>query len=364
MSENLYVKEKGDKKLFPKKMNSYRVISNKTQKSTRANVQMQPETDIDSRNGKSKKILLECSKCSVTTDMFAGTRRYKAQLCRKCFGKKKDLRPKELNDLSGAEWAKFSLSIQEYPDIRSQKQREHGACFPVSLAKQYIQKYTKNGDTIFDPFAGVGTTHDACIELKRNCIGIDINSSFCQVARKSFPKNGRLNYKIYTEDAINLDKHIDPKSIDFVLTSPPYGGLLKNVKNAFAYKWKDHSRIPSINNPKPYSNKKGDLGNLNYDEFFDRLDSIMQKLYEVLKEEKYMAWVVKDYRDMKNGIPYVNFHGDVINSACRNGFSLWDIVIYDQAKFRPLVCLGYPSKRYYHNIGHSYIVIFRKGVLI
>lgn len=309
---------------------------------------------------KEKKIKYKCVKCGASTYSFTGTQRLEFEICRKCFGKKKDRRPRELNDLSGAEWAKLSLSVQEYPDVRSEKQRLHGACFPLSLAKQYILKYTKKGATVFDPFAGVGTTHDACIELERHCIGLDINPKFCRMARKDFPKKSSSHYKIHTADATYMDRNIEPESVDFIITSPPYGGLLKSLKNAFAYKWKEHSAISSIANPKPYSSKPGDLGNLNYFEFLKKLDTIMSKLYIVLKKGKYMAWVVKDFRDLDNGIPYINFHGDVIDCAIKNNFILWDIVIYNQTKFRPLVCLGYPSKKYYHNIGHSYLVILRK----
>ncbi len=307
-----------------------------------------------------RRITYKCRKCGDTTNAITGTLRYSEQICRKCFGKKKDKRPKELNDLKGAEWAKYSLSVQVYADTRSDKQRNHGACYPVSLASQYIQKYTKRGDIVFDPFTGVGTTHDACIKLERSCIGFEINVGFAREARGDFPKDSKYNYKIYTQDAANLDKHIQPDSIDFVLTSPPYASLLKKVKNNFAYKWKEHSRITSIANPKPYSNRKGDLGNLEYQDFFNNIKIIMRKLHISLKDGKYMAWIVKDYRDLKNGIPYVNFHGDIINAGCSVNFKLWDIVIYDQTKFRPLVCLGYPSMKYYHNIGHSYIVVFRK----
>jgi hypothetical protein len=71
---------------------------------------------------------------------------------------------------------------------------------------------------------------------------------------------------------------------------------------------------------------------------------------------------VKDYRDLKSGVPYVNFHSDVIRAAETAGFTLWDIRIYDQTRYRPLVVLGYPSRNYYLNIGHSYVLIFKKIV--
>lgn len=316
---------------------------------------------MDKNTKKEKKVKFNCKNCNSLTLAFNHTKRFEQELCSNCFGKNKDLRPKELNDLSGAEWAKFSLSVQEYPDIRSKKQRQHGACFPISLAKQYILKYTKKNQIVLDPLIGVGTTLDACIELKRKCFGMEINKKFYNTAKRALPKGNNNKFAVFCDDVEHVDKYIKPNSIDFILTSPPYASLLKNVKQAFAFKWKEHSKIYSLDNPKPYSNKKQDLGNMRYSEYFAKMQVIMSKLYSLLREGKYMTWVVKDYRDMRNNTPYINFHGDIINCAAESNFTLWDIVIYNQTKFRPLVCLGYPSMKYYHNIGHSYILVFRKG---
>jgi hypothetical protein len=92
----------------------------------------------------------------------------------------------------------------------------------------------------------------------------------------------------------------------------------------------------------------------------DAIFRIQVQCFEALRPASYAAWVVKDYRDLKAGVPYVNFHGDIIRVSEEAGFQLWDIRVYDQTKFRPLVVLGYPSRNYYMNIGHSYIVILKK----
>jgi hypothetical protein len=114
-----------------------------------------------------------------------------------------------------------------------------------------------------------------------------------------------------------------------------------------------------VQNPLPYSSDKQDIGNLDYDEFLDAITAVMLESTVVLKSRAYSVWVVKDFRNIKKGIPYVNLHGDVITCAESAGLQLWDIRIFDQTKFRPLVCLGFPSDNYYLNIGHSYILIFR-----
>ena len=303
-----------------------------------------------------------CVSCGRETDAPLLTQRAILHLCRGCFGKRKDTRPRELNELTGAEWARYSKSVEEYPDTRSHKQRLHGACFPKSLAIQQIEIFTKRGETVLDPFVGVGTTLDATMELGRHGIGIDLNAKFARLAKKDLKGATKfgLTQRIIIDDARNLTRHIARESVDFILTSPPYGTLLKSVKGSFAYKWREHSMLDPIRNPKPYSSKRQDLGNMSYDQFLVAIEDVMRCLLVVLKPGSYAVWVVKDYRNLKHGVPYVNFHGDVIDVGRRAGFLLWDVRIYNQTKYRPLVCLGFPSRNFYLNIGHSYLLTFKK----
>jgi DNA modification methylase len=307
------------------------------------------------------KISFCCSKCGKEAEAPDGTNRYKKLLCKECYGKKTDNRINTLNDLSGSEWAKFSKSIESYPDTRSEKQRQHGACYPKSLARQHIEIFTKSGDLVFVPFVGAGTTIDASLELNRKVIGIELNPIFANLAIDDIMKQNAMNLaKVIIDDSKNLLKHIPEESVDFILTSPPYANLLRSVKGAFAYKWREHSEIDPIDNPKPYSELPNDIGNMNYEDCIDALKVIFMNCYQVQKQETYAVWVVKDFRNLEKGIPYINFHGDIIDIAKECGYILWDIRIYNQTEFRPLVCLGYPSRNFYLNIGHSYILIFKK----
>jgi DNA modification methylase len=303
------------------------------------------------------RISYSCKHCGERTDAFSGTDRLSKQVCRRCYGKRKDLRPRELNDLDGKTWAAYSRSVEKFPDIRSEKQRLHGAAFPIALARQHIEMYSGTGDLVLDPFVGVGTTLDAARRLGRRAVGLDINKEFIAWAEKDL--QGTPGLRAIGDDARNMRNYIDDSSVDLLLTSPPYSNLLKTVKGSFAYKWKEHSTLASIRNPQRYSTHVGDLGNLGYDDYLDEVCSVMMLTRYVLKTRAYAVWIVKDYRDIKHRVPYVNFHGDIIQCAEVAGFQLWDIRIFDQTQFRPLVCLGFPSKNFYLNIGHSYILVFR-----
>lgn len=303
-----------------------------------------------------------CMICGEQTDAPIGTQRFSGKLCRECFGKGQDKRPRELNDLLGVEWAKFSKSVEQYPDTRSEKQRNHGASFPKSLALQQISIFTKKGEVVFDPFVGVGTTLDAAVELGRKGIGIELNEEFARIASDDLRTSGYTDEQAWViiDDVRNLSLYVDPDSVDFILTSPPYSTLLKNVTKYFAYKWQEHSNIDPIANPRPYSSKGEDLSNMNYTTYLENIRGVFASSYRVLRDRSYAVWVVKDFRNLKEGIAYVNLHGGIIDCAESTGFILWDIRIYDQTRFRPLVCLGYPSRNFYLNMGHSYLLTFKK----
>lgn len=315
---------------------------------------------MSTRHSGSRRARFSCTECGQADDAILGTRRHADLKCRGCFGKRSDRRPRDLNDLSGAEWARSSRSVEHYPDVRSDKQRFHGASFPQSLAEEQIRIYTKPGALVLDPFVGVGTTLDACISTGRAGLGVEINSEFADIARADLLATSDSPQTVVTGDARQLTQWVEPSSIDFIVTSPPYGSLLRSVNGSFAHKWKEHSQVDEVSNPRPYSNLPSDLGNWPYSGFLDALGDVLDQCFRVSKPGAYGAWVVKDFRTLKEGVPYVCFHADFIARATAAGFLLWDIRIFDQTKYRPLVCLGFPSKNFYLNIGHSYIVIIRR----
>ena len=292
----------------------------------------------------------------------------------------KKKKPKnQLNHYSGSEWAKASLSVHKFEGPIPAKRKEHGAAFPFRLAKHFVSTYSKENDLVFDPFVGVGTTLEAATLLGRKSIGIDINKKFIKFAKKGpdsvdikqlegeKPPKKNHKPKFVPDDSLNLLKHVKKESVDLILTSPPYGNLLKLVRPNFADKMlftdtknKNKKINKTVANPQVYSEIKNDIGNLSYEDYLAKLEKIFNLTYKVAKTNSYAIWVVKDYRDMKNKVPYVPLHVDLIKIAQKEKWTLWDIIIWDQSERRPLVVLGYPSRNFYANIGHSYVLILKK----
>jgi len=61
---------------------------------------------------------------------------------------------------------------------------EHGAVFPEELVYTILENFTKEGNTIYDPFMVTGTTAVVSKKLKRNYIGSEISDEYIKVANK------------------------------------------------------------------------------------------------------------------------------------------------------------------------------------
>ena len=62
--------------------------------------------------------------------------------------------------------------------------RGHPAICPEKLVHDHIISWSNEGDTVFDPFMGSGTTGKMAKQLNRNFIGIEIDPEYFKIAEK------------------------------------------------------------------------------------------------------------------------------------------------------------------------------------
>lgn len=65
---------------------------------------------------------------------------------------------------------------------------EHPAIFPEDLAKDHIISWSNEGDTIFDPFMGSGTTGKMAVLTGRNFIGIERVEEYYNISKNRIEK--------------------------------------------------------------------------------------------------------------------------------------------------------------------------------
>jgi len=61
---------------------------------------------------------------------------------------------------------------------------EHPAMFPEQLANDHIISWSNEGDLVYDPFMGSGTTAKMAILNKRNWIGSEISEEYCKIIER------------------------------------------------------------------------------------------------------------------------------------------------------------------------------------
>jgi DNA modification methylase len=78
----------------------------------------------------------------------------------------------------------FEYSIGGGISTKDKVAFEHPAIMPEQLAQDMIATWTNEGDTVFDPFTGAGTTAKMCFLLGRKFQGTEISSEYCNIIRR------------------------------------------------------------------------------------------------------------------------------------------------------------------------------------
>ena len=83
-------------------------------------------------------------------------------------------------------WTNLDVVIRRYRKfpVNMDGGKLHPTQKPIELMMWCIERTTKIGDTIFDPFMGSGTTGVACVKLGRNFIGCEIHEPYFRIAEK------------------------------------------------------------------------------------------------------------------------------------------------------------------------------------
>ena len=283
-----------------------------------------------------------------------------------------------LNELPGEEWLYFTKSLMStaYPsELGHTRRKAHGANKPPRLMARLIEFFTKPGELVLDPFAGVGGTllGAAICRSPRRAIGFELEQRWADVyqsvaheaadvtladmgpadpggPRTFDPSDSRL----VVGDALTLLPGVESSSVDFVATDPPYNPQLRltmaggRLAEKFANRRTDYAMI---------SDHPADLANsATYDEYLSRMEGVLAELRRVLRDGRYATIIVRDaYQDGR----YRFTGSDLAARAERVGFVTKGDLIWYQAgtRLRPY---GYP-RSFVPNIVHQHILVLRAG---
>jgi DNA modification methylase len=287
-----------------------------------------------------------------------------------------------LNELTGEEWLYFTKSLMTtaYPsELGHAARRAHGANKPPRLMARLIEFFSRSGDLVLDPFAGVGGTllGAAIARGPRRALGIELDPRWAAIfaavvrdlsnerdgagpeladlgpadpgGRRRFDANG---IEMRVGDALALLPGIADGSVDLVATDPPYNLQLPmtmaggSLAETHANRRTDYAMV---------TDSPDDLANAaDYPEFLDRMGLVFAELRRVLREGGYAVVIVRDaYQDGR----YVFTGSDLAARAAEVGLMPKGDLIWYQAgtRLRPY---GYP-RAFVPNIVHQHILVLR-----
>lgn len=88
-----------------------------------------------------------------------------------------------VSDISKHEFQEWTNGVWTFCG-ESKKRIGHPSPFPIELPRRCIRLFSFVGDTVLDPFLGSGSTLIACVQTNRRGIGIDIDKTYCEIAKR------------------------------------------------------------------------------------------------------------------------------------------------------------------------------------
>ncbi|MHA1380194.1 MAG: DNA methyltransferase [Candidatus Helarchaeota archaeon] len=270
-----------------------------------------------------------------------------------------DVRNK-INNLTGREWLFSTKSVipKSYPPSFQLKnlRNQHGGQKPPELCAQLIQTFTKTGELVLDPFAGVGGTLIGCSLSNRQGIGIEINQKWVDIYKEVCRLEKLKEETMIVEDSYKYLKNYNTQ-VDFILTDVPYWLMDKVVKSKGTYKkfgepakgvYSDKSKLKAFDTNSPKTKK----------EWKNLLHNVFSECFRILKPEKYCAVFIGNMYYKKK---YHLLTADLAYILENIGFVLkGEIIWYDVAKKLHLYGINYS---WIPSIVHQFILIFRKPKL-
>ncbi len=290
----------------------------------------------------------------------------------------------DLNDLSGEQWLYFTKSMltTAYPsELGHAARKAHGANKPPRLMARLIEFFSKTGELVLDPFAGVGGTllGAAIARGPRRAIGIELDERWVAVyhdvvAALSAERDGLgptiadlgtadpgpprtfdpSGLEMRHGDALAVLASLADGSVDCIATDPPYNIQLP-LTMAGGRAGRGPRQSPhGLRDDQPAPGRPGQRRRITRPSWIAWRTSFGE-LRRVLREGRYAVVIVRDaYQDGR----YQFVGSDLAARADAAGLVPKGDIIWHQAgtRLRPY---GYP-RVFVPNITHQHVLVFRR----
>jgi DNA modification methylase len=210
------------------------------------------------------------------------------------------------------------------------------------LARRIVAEYSKPGDLVLDPMAGIGTTLVEAARLDRRALGIEVEERWAELARRNLDAilegTERSLAEIRVGDARSLDTRLAEAAgtFDLVCTSPPYGvdaGVIDKPG------WLKGGRVcpPETLN---YSPARSNLGHARGGRYTTEIAAVYAGCFSLLRPGGLLVTVTKNSR--RNGRLF-DLAGTTVSVARSVGFGYRQHVVALHAAIRDGDLVARPS---------------------
>ncbi|MFB6280688.1 MAG: DNA methyltransferase [Haloferacaceae archaeon] len=273
-----------------------------------------------------------------------------------------------VNDLTGREWkvATKSVIAESYPPaLQHDLRREHGGQKPPRLCADLIERFSKAGALVFDPFAGVGGTllgaslaaHEGT--GPRDALGFEINDRWIEVYREVLDRENAdrrargaptlASQEMRHGDCTDLVAEVADDAADLLLTDVPYWKMdrVEQTRN-------DREVRESSLDPFDGADDGNGDGTESKTAWLDAMAAAFASFRRVLRDGGYAAVFIGD---MYRGESYHLLAADLARRIADAGYTLKaDLIWYDPSK--DLHVYGYPFS-YVPSVVHQHVLVFR-----
>ncbi len=272
----------------------------------------------------------------------------------------------KLNDMTGREWLFWTSTLYETsfpPDATHKLRKAHGAMKPPELMAEIIRFFTKQGELVLDPFAGVGGTLLGAALAGRDSLGFELNPAWVEVyqriqkeyvmaggslrPREEAPRGRKITGRMLHGDCLTLMRELAPGSVPAIITDPPYGC----AHGATGFKRETNFAMHN-------DGAELDFGNAHsFEDYLEAIGRFGREAMRLLPDGRYLVMMVGDRFAKGEYIPLGMLVAQKLREAGFHfkGLRLW----WNKATQRPLKPYAVGSA-FVPNITHQNILVMRK----
>ena len=220
-----------------------------------------------------------------------------------------------VNDLNLNQWKKYKDIVTDSYWHLERRESSNGNSawywgnFVPQIPRQFILRFTRKNDWVFDPFAGSGTTLFEAAALGRNSIGMDLNPETTAKAKDALStlqdNHGVMSMMIQgdslRDDFKQILKDLKAPSPTLIMLHPPYFDIIH-----FSQDERDLSNSPNL------------------EVFLQRMAIVGKKCFDLLATKGHLVMVIGDKYASGSWIP-VGFYS--MQKLVETGFTLKSIIV-------------------------------------